>query len=94
MKGQVVILSVSLLTACGTLNTTLSSDIQTSNKLRAIETRCQSIARVFSGASYDFCRLHAEPSSDAIAINNTPVIFFDTLVSGVLDTVLLPYAIY
>ena len=94
-KSAVLILALSL-TGCGTVNTVIRSDDVVKKNMNEIETKCDSIPRVYSGVSYDFCYLHARPESTyhGIPSSSPPLIFVDILFSGVIDTVILPYSIY
>jgi len=95
-KKIVVLLLVLALTGCGTIHTVILGDDVVKTKMNQIETKCDSIPRVYSGLSYDFCYIHARPVSThgEPPTNSPPLIFFDMVFSGVIDTVLLPYSIY
>jgi uncharacterized protein YceK len=80
-----------LLSGCGTVNSVIRKDGDTARELRLIKTYCQSIPRVYSGVAFDFCSLHAAPDPTGILI---PFVLLDIAVSGVADTVVLPYTIY
>jgi uncharacterized protein YceK len=84
------------LTGCGTVNTVIRGDAVASHNLKESESYCESIPRVYSGVSYDFCILHGSPAPGLTlqASNSVPDIFFDFVISGVLDTLVLPYTIY
>jgi len=81
---------------CGTLNTVAGGDVVTRQNLQKAHTYCESIPRVYSGVSYDFCLLNGAPSSGPgwATINSVPLVFLDFGFSGVLDTAALPYTIY
>ncbi|WP_455929274.1 YceK/YidQ family lipoprotein [Pseudomonas fluorescens] len=84
-------IAVLILNGCGTINSVVRKDGDTARELRLIKTYCQSIPRVYSGVAFDFCALHAAPDPTGILI---PVVLLDFAVSGVADTVILPYTIY
>ena len=96
IAGSLALLGVSLIVAgCGTLTTVLREDSVTVQSLKAKKTYCQSVPRVYSGVSYDLCVLHAPPNSGSgMSLNDVPWPYLDVAVSGVLDTLLLPYTIY
>jgi len=79
------------LTGCGTVVTVLQDDAAAAQGLRRQKTYCQSIPRVYSGLSYDFCVLNAPPDPTGILV---PLVLLDLTLSGALDTVVLPYTIY
>lgn len=83
-------------TGCGTVNTVFRGDGVASRKLNGTRTYCTTIPRVYSGVSYGFCTLHGEPSlpSSIQAQYAVPGVIADLFVSGVMDTVLLPYTVY
>lgn len=76
---------------CGTVSTVLQDDADAARGLRKQKTYCQSIPRIYSGLAYDFCILNAPPEPTGILV---PLALLDLTVSGVLDTVCLPYTIY
>ena len=80
---------------CGTVTTVFRGDDVTVRELKGKKTYCQSVPRVYSGVSYDLCVLHAPPNSGSgMSLNDVPWPYLDVAVSGVLDTLLLPYTIY
>ncbi len=98
MKPQSVLtffLSI-LMAGCGTVNTVVGGDATASRGLKKAETYCDSIPRVYSGVSYNFCLLHAEPYAinTQHGIDGVPLLAMDFVLSGMLDTVALPYTIY
>ena len=94
-KAAILLLALSL-TGCGTVNTVIRSDDVVKENMNEVETKCDSIPRVYSGISYDICYLHARPelTYHGIPSSSPPLIFADILFSGVIDTVILPYSIY
>ena len=79
------------LAGCGTVNTVLQDDAGAARDLRKQKTYCQSIPRIYSGLAYDFCVLNAPPDPTGFLV---PFILLDLTLSGVFDTVFLPYTIY
>jgi len=91
----IVVLSL-FITGCGTINTVVREDAVTERNLKELNSYCETIPRVYSGASYDFCTLYGPPAS-GYGQNNTSLFYYyisDFVVSGLLDTLLLPYTIY
>ncbi len=85
------------LAGCGTINTVMREDGVAARELKSQKTYCQAIPRVYSGVSYNFCRLNGEPNPGGTFdghLNFVPLVFVDSLISGILDTALLPYTIY
>ena len=93
------------------MNTLPRSDEAIAANLKYHETRCTFLPQVYSGAAYDFCRLHAEyKGRPPIATPTDPIVTpiindrdgkflavllaTDFVLSGVIDTLALPYAIY
>lgn len=92
IKKRAVLALVLLATSgCGTLNTVLREDTAATRELRKQKTYCEVIPRVYSGVAFDFCLLNAPPDPSGVLI---PVALADIAVSGVLDTVALPYTLY
>lgn len=80
---------------CGTVTTVLREDNATVHALKAKKTYCQSVPRIYSGVAYDLCVLHGPPNSGSgVSLNDVPWAFIDVPISGVLDTLVLPYTIY
>ncbi|WP_448653243.1 YceK/YidQ family lipoprotein [Pseudomonas fluorescens] len=85
------------LAGCGTINTVMREEGVAARELKNEKTYCQSIPRVYSGVGYNFCRLNGDPNPNGAFdshVNFVPFVFVDALISGVLDTALLPYTIY
>ena len=97
MKIHGVLLAAMLLSGCGTLQTVVRSDEAAAASLKEQKSYCGAVPRIYSGVTYDFCTLYA-PLKEGIDAqkydNGTIVVLIDALISGVLDTVLLPYTIY
>ncbi|MGF0242248.1 YceK/YidQ family lipoprotein [Rhodococcus sp. IEGM1300] len=79
------------LAGCGTAVTVLQGDEEAARSLRKQKTYCQTIPRVYSGMAHDFCLLHAPPEPTGFLV---PFVLLDLTLSGVFDTVVLPYTIY
>lgn len=97
MRIQVTVLAALMLAGCGTVQTVVRSDEAAVASLKKQNTYCGSVPRIYSGVSYDFCTLHAPPGPgiDEQSKNNAnPIVLLDAVVSGALDTLLLPYTIY
>ncbi|MAD47666.1 MAG: YceK/YidQ family lipoprotein [Oceanospirillaceae bacterium] len=84
-----------LLPSCATYTTLSNPDRKIASQLHHDQTRCSVIPRVYSGLSYRFCTLHAEPGkfSRNPASNLIPYAL-DGVLSCIADTVVLPYTIY
>jgi len=79
------------LTGCGTALTVFQEDEDAARSLRKQKTYCQSIPRIYSGLAYDFCYLNAPPEPGGYLAS---FVLVDLALSGVLDTVCLPYTLY
>jgi uncharacterized protein YceK len=58
---------------------------------------CQSIPRIYSGFSYNLCKLHGEPSRQVnigSTFNDVPFVVIDGSFSLIADTLALPYTLY
>ncbi len=95
-KTHGMLLLALALTGCGTINTTFRPDSVAGEKLTDWKSNCSSIPRVYSGVMLDFCELNAEPKqSSAYQKTNAPEwVLLDMGLSGIADTLLLPYTIY
>ena len=92
IKMAVMLAAFSLaLTGYGTTMTVLQADEDAARSLRKQKTYCQSIPRIYSGLAYDFCVLNAPPDPTGFLV---PFVLLDLGLSGVFDTVSLPYTIY
>ncbi|QYX48318.1 YceK/YidQ family lipoprotein [Pseudomonas tussilaginis] len=96
MKAIGSLLIVISLTGCGTINTVFRDDSVASSKLAHWQSHCDSIPRIYSGAALDFCALHAEPRRTVGSTGQPSAVLMmvDLVLSGVADTVALPYTIY
>lgn len=98
MKTQAMMLAALLMLAgCGTVQTVVRSDEAAVKSLKEKRSYCGAVPRIYSGVTYDFCTLHAplEAGVDPEKYNNgTIFVLIDVVISGALDTMLLPYTIY
>ena len=96
MKAIGTLLLAISLTACGTINTVFRDDSVASSKLAQWQSHCDTIPRVYSGVALDFCALHADPpqTTDTTGQPSAVSMLVDLALSGVADTIALPYTIY
>ncbi|MCK8665291.1 YceK/YidQ family lipoprotein [Pseudomonas azerbaijanoccidens] len=97
MKTQAMLLAILMLTGCGTVQTVVRGDEVAAKSLKEQKSYCGAIPRIYSGVTYDFCALNAPLQSgrDADKHDSAPaIVLLDVVVSGALDTLLLPYTIY
>lgn len=96
-RTVLVLLLLMLVGGCGTLNSTFYGDSSVKADMKRIETKCDSMARIYSGVFYDFCSLHARPGpvhTRSPFTDTVPFLLTDMAASGIFDTLLLPYSIY
>ncbi|CAI8925309.1 YceK/YidQ family lipoprotein [Pseudomonas sp. IT-347P] len=79
------------LAGCGSVMSVLQDDADVARDMRKQKTYCQSIPRVYSGLAFDFCVLNAPPDPSGYLV---PFVLLDLPLSGVFDTVALPYTVY
>lgn len=91
MKLGVAICAAAVLSGCGTVKT-LNDEKGAADDLARWQSNCHSIPRAYSGASYQFCNLNAPARSGSHWSAGT--IALDLALSGVADTVMLPYTGY
>src|SRR5471032_2081625 len=97
MRVQAMVLAALTLAGCGTIQTVVRSDEAAANSLKKQNSFCGSVPRIYSGVTYDFCTLHAPPGpgiDEQTMSNANPIVLIDAVISGALDTLLLPYTIY
>ena len=98
MKIQAMVLAALTLAGCGTVQTVVRSDQAAVDSLKEQKSYCGAVPRIYSGLAFDFCSLHAPlgKGMDADDHKNAaiPVVLIDAVVSGALDTLLLPYTVY
>lgn len=88
------LLSCTLLASgCGTLRTNVQNDVAIKRDLRLYKTNCEHVNRIYSGVAYDACKLNSKASDfdDQFFLG-----FYvaDLPLSGIFDTILLPYTVY
>ena len=98
MKTQAMVLAALMLAGCGTIQTVVRSDEVAAKSLKEQKSYCGAVPRIYSGVTYDFCSLNAPLEKGRGCTRTTtmrqPVVLIDVVVSGALDTLLLPYTIY
>jgi len=84
-----------LLIGCGTINTVVRDDSVAHHNLSRVKSPCGTIPRIYSGVAYNICTLRGKPSRTSLWVGAVPEFALaDIVLSGVLDTVILPYTIY
>ena len=97
MKTQAMLLVALMLAGCGTIQTVVRGDEVAAESLKEQKSYCGAVPRIYSGVSYDFCSLNAPLKKGLDAQDHTDapaVVLVDVVMSGALDTLLLPYTIY
>ncbi|AJO79361.1 MULTISPECIES: YceK/YidQ family lipoprotein [Pseudomonas] len=97
MKIASLLLPILLLAGCGTIDTVFREDSVASEKLKERKSYCGGVPRVYSGVTYDFCSLHAAVPEGGTSYSgpaSTQGMLIDIALSGVFDTLLLPYTLY
>ncbi|WP_366525572.1 YceK/YidQ family lipoprotein [uncultured Microbulbifer sp.] len=93
MKILTLILCTFILTNCGTFTTLTSTDREIAANLKKQKSSCESIPRVYSGLSYNMCKMHS--SSESINADLLLGIYLiDSVMSTATDTAVLPFTIY
>lgn len=93
-RTSTLLLAAALCSGCGTLSTTFTADETARERLNGLRTHCSSVPRTYSGVSYDFCVLNAEPGHFGHVAPGLPLVLFDLVLSGIADTLTLPYTIF
>lgn len=96
MKGLLSVLLVFCTFSCATIKTIDPPNNHINISHYGKKSYCESIPRIYSGVSYNFCLLYGEPSKRVnvgSSINSIPFFVVDTVFSTVSDTVVLPYTI-
>ena len=94
-KNAFISLIVLSLVGCGTVNTVIKGDSTARHNLNQVKSPCETIPRIYSGVFYDICALRGKPSRTALWVGSgAEIVLIDLALSGVLDTVALPYTIY
>ncbi|MFS0827480.1 YceK/YidQ family lipoprotein [Pseudomonas phoenicis] len=91
MKRWIVVVLAVACTGCGTIET-VSNESKAVDKLARWGSDCHSIPRAFSGFSYQLCNLSGPTRSGPHWSAET--IFVDMGLSGIADTLVLPYTAY
>jgi uncharacterized protein YceK len=97
MRTQAVLLAALMLAGCGTVQTVMRGDEVAAKSLKERKSYCGAVPRIYSGVTYDFCILNAplEKGRDAEVHDSAPaIVLLDVVLSGALDTLLLPYTLY
>lgn len=91
MKLWIAGFAIAMLSGCGTVKT-LNDEKGAADDLARWQSNCNTIPRAYSGASYQFCNLNSPQRSGAHW--SAPTIALDLVVSGIADTLVLPYTGY
>ena len=91
MKAGIALCAAALLAGCGTVKT-LHDEQGAADNLARWQSNCHSIPRAYSGLSYQFCNLNAPARSGPHWA--APTILTDMALSGIADTLVLPYTGY
>lgn len=103
VSNILLVLTLVLLTGCGTINTVFRPDAVASQNLKESRSNCESVPRIYSGVIYGFCTLNGEPKPEKSLNDQTlsdhtgnafPIIAIEAIASVVADTLVLPYTIY
>ena len=97
MRTQAVLLAALMLAGCGTVQTVMRGDEVAAKSLKERKSYCGAVPRIYSGVTYDFCILNAPlgKGRDAEVHDSAPaIVLLDVVLSGALDTLLLPYTLY
>ena len=86
-------LSTLLLTGCGSFRSLSQDDSEIKYDLNSYRTNCSSLPRLYSGVSYDVCKVNSSTTQFPKQLKEM-LYFGDILPSAVFDTVALPYSIY
>lgn len=82
---------VAAISGCGTIKT-LNDEEGAADNLAKWKSNCGSIPRAYSGLAYEFCNLDGPPKSGSHWA--APPILLDMAISGIADTILIPYTGY
>ena len=93
MKFLLALLAVISLTGCGTFNTLTKSDHEIAANLKRQKSNCESIPRVYSGVSYNVCKMNSSKNS---IYYDWMLGFYliDSVASAATDTIALPFTAY
>ncbi|WP_226702621.1 YceK/YidQ family lipoprotein [Microbulbifer elongatus] len=93
MKKIIPLLSLSLLSGCGTFTTLTNSDAEIASNLKKQNSGCVSVPRVYSGVAYNMCKLNSNGNS-VYFLPMVGIYLMDSVFSAATDTVALPYTVY
>jgi len=79
------------LSGCGTI-VTLTNEKGAADALASWHSHCQTIPRAYSGVAYQFCTLNGPERVSGQSAASGAV--YDLVLSGIADTVLIPYTGY
>ena len=91
MKQWIAAFILTTLTGCGTI-ITLYNGPRAADNLAGWHSYCSQIPRIYSGFAYGYCVLDA-PERYGVH-DSAPIAAADMLLSGIADTLVLPYTIY
>jgi len=97
MKLIVLIILAVCVVGCGTLKTTALDEPRIDIGTKSKKSLCTQIPRVYSGVFYNACWLNRETNTNNTYSPNDrgiPYVAVDIVLSGLLDTLFLPYSIY
>ncbi|WP_295797847.1 YceK/YidQ family lipoprotein [uncultured Microbulbifer sp.] len=93
MKQLLVLLTLSLLSGCGTFTTLTHSDAEVAENLKQQNTHCESLPRVYSGVAYNMCKMNSTGNHIYFDLQ-LGFYLFDSVFSAATDTVALPFTAY
>ena len=96
MKVLTVFLFTLFICSCATIKTINPYNNHINISHFGKKSYCKDIPRIYSGISYNLCLMYGEPSNKTnigSSVNNVPLVFIDTVLSAVSDTVVLPYTL-
>jgi uncharacterized protein YceK len=82
-----------LLAGCGSFSTLSKDDDEIKHGLSQYRTNCASLPRVYSGVSYDICKVNSSTTEFPKQLKEM-LYFLDIIPSAILDTAALPYSIH
>jgi uncharacterized protein YceK len=95
-KSMVAVCGIMAIAGCSTVKTLNPPNDQISIYHMDQKSYCTYIPRIYSGVSYNFCKLRSEPSEYSNFgwdINGVPIVVIDTACSAVADTLVLAYTL-
>ncbi|RFQ28681.1 YceK/YidQ family lipoprotein [Pseudomonas sp. ATCC 13867] len=96
IRLSVLLMLAAGLAGCGSMHTLRSDEVVSTRDIKLEGTYCEAIPRVYSGVTYDLCWMHGEPFVPRGGVSGATVVWplADMLLSGLTDTVSLPYTLY